>query len=79
MSSTGITILTIFLFCIDEEPYPPLGSIRLVGGSGPFGILEIFNGGNWGAICDTHFNLIDASIACKQLGYSDAISVIPNS
>ncbi|XP_065884217.1 scavenger receptor cysteine-rich type 1 protein M130-like isoform X2 [Dysidea avara] len=76
MADDVLTVVSIECY---EEPYPPLGSIRLVGGSGPFGILEIFNGGYWGAICDTHFNLIDASIACKQLGYSDAISVIPNS
>ena len=37
------------------------------------GRLEIFVNGEWGTICDDYFDLTDASVACKQLGYSGAI------
>ena len=37
------------------------------------GRLEIFLNGEWGTVCDDHFDLNDAGVACKQLGYSGAI------
>jgi deleted-in-malignant-brain-tumors protein 1 len=54
------------------------GDLRLVKGtvsdpSFSFGRLEIFINGVWGTICDDYFDLIDAYVACKQLGYSGAI------
>ena len=59
--------------------YPPLASIRMLGGSGPFGVLEIFNGADWGPICDANFDQVDGDVACRQLGYTGALRVIPNS
>ena len=64
---------------LDHQPYPPLASIRMLGGSGPFGVIEIFNGGRWGPICDERFDERDGEVACRQLGYSDVLRVIPNS
>ena len=54
------------------------GDVRLVRGTVSdqkfsSGRLEIFINGEWGTICDDHFDLTDANVACKQLGYSGAI------
>ena len=51
----------------------------MLGGSGPFGVIEIFNGGAWGPICDEYFDLVDGDVVCRQLGFTGAVSIIHNS
>ncbi|KAJ8917857.1 hypothetical protein NQ315_010770 [Exocentrus adspersus] len=51
------------------------GAIKLVGGRGEFeGNVEILHEGSWGAICDDEWDVNEARVICKQLGYlsSDA-------
>ncbi|XP_023029009.2 lysyl oxidase homolog 2 [Leptinotarsa decemlineata] len=46
------------------------GGIKLVGGRGEFeGNVEILHDGSWGAICDDEWDVTEARIICKQLGY----------
>ena len=33
------------------------------------GLLEIYYDGEWGTVCDTGFDMREASIVCRQLGY----------
>ena len=37
------------------------------------GRLEIFINGQWGTVCDDLFGITDADVACRQLGYSEAV------
>lgn len=54
-----------------EVPRVPAdGDLRLSGGSDSQGRLEIYHEGEWGTICDDHFDHNDASVACVQLGFS---------
>ncbi|XP_069120541.1 galectin-3-binding protein B-like [Argopecten irradians] len=47
------------------------GALRLVDGPSELeGRLEVFHEGQWGTICDDGFNMDDARVACRQLGYS---------
>lgn len=49
------------------------GDLRLVGGANNMtGRLEVCNANEWGTVCDDNFFLIDARVACRQLGFSDA-------
>ena len=45
----------------------------ITGGSS--GRLEVFLNGQWGTVCDDDFDVTDARVACRQLGYSDASSL----
>ncbi|XP_063962816.1 deleted in malignant brain tumors 1 protein-like isoform X2 [Lytechinus pictus] len=42
------------------------------------GRLEIFHAGSWGTVCDDDFDMFDAIVACRQLGFLMALSVVPS-
>ena len=50
----------------------PSGDIRLVGGSvADEGRVELCLNNAWGTICDDGFDINDANVICRQLGYPD--------
>ena len=55
----------------------PNTTIRLVGGHGPHeGRVEVFYRRAWGTVCDNEWDLADAEVVCRELGYSGAVSTI---
>ena len=63
-------IIQVLLSPTETEPTVN-GPIRLVNGSDMFeGRVEILVNGQWGTICDDYWSDTDASVVCRQLGYS---------
>ena len=64
LHETILYILTYIIACTD-------GGIRLAGGNQPNeGRVEVCLNSRWGTVCDDSWGTVDASVACRQLGFS---------
>jgi len=56
---------------------PVAGDLRIVDGAAPNeGRLELFFNNQWGTVCDDLWDINDAAVACRQLGYPGAVRAL---
>ncbi|XP_033115405.1 lysyl oxidase homolog 2-like isoform X3 [Anneissia japonica] len=53
-----------------------LNPIRLAGNSDTRGRLEYLYRGQWGTVCDNHFDMLDATVVCRELNLGNAVKVL---
>ncbi|XP_071965694.1 uncharacterized protein [Antedon mediterranea] len=61
--------------CETDDIQPEDGFLRLTShnSDGSWGQLDIMYRGLWGSVCPADFNMNDANVACKQLGFQWAV------
>ncbi len=47
--------------------------MRLVGDLASAGHVDIYHNGHWGSVCDGGWDLDEAQVVCRQMGFSEAI------
>ncbi|XP_064597470.1 MAM and LDL-receptor class A domain-containing protein 1-like [Liolophura sinensis] len=68
--------------CVDP-PMPGVSNfrqnnVRLVGNNGWEGRLEIYHDGEWGSVCNRDWDLNDAMVVCRMMGYGPEAEILSN-
>ena len=71
-------LITVYIHTITDEA--PVVDIRLVDGiDSSQGRVEVGLNGAWGTVCDYGWDILDANVVCRQLGFDEALAATHDS
>ncbi|KAJ8033696.1 Lysyl oxidase-like 3B [Holothuria leucospilota] len=81
LNGAGLLMILSFWGLLSQGHGQHVGDVRLVGGSVPHeGRMELYLGvRGWFATCDKNWNILDAIVICRQLGFPGAAFAIRES
>jgi hypothetical protein len=67
----------IGIVCSNTQPDYSNFTLRLVGGpNNATGRIEMYYNREWGTVCNDHFDIKDATVVCKLMGFSGALRIL---